>query len=550
MRNSLWTRLMSVFLSVIVVGVIVMIVSVRLSTAAQLRSRVLSDDVAQANALAPLLVGYYSQNGTWIGVETYLASAPQSQNLPATPTDPGMMGPGGMMENWGDWMGVTRTTGPLDDRVAVLDASGKVIADTGQAIVGEQHPAEHASNGAPIVVNGKTVGAVLVGSMIEPVLNPADEDFLRSVNFSILITSVAVGILALVLGSLLFRQMISPLRALSQSARAIAEGDLGQRVPADSDDEIGQVARSFNRMAESLAESDIQRRNMMADIAHELRTPLTVVQGNLEALMDGVYEMTTENVAGIHKQTVVLTRLVADLRDLALAEAGQLRLERKLFSLSDMIVQVTEGLDVQAHEKEVTLKLEAAADLPKVQADEQRITQVLFNLMSNALRHTPVGGTITISTELREERVLVSVRDTGAGIPPEDLPHVFERFYRADRSRARNTGGSGLGLTIAKQIVEAHGGQIWAQSWLGAGSTFAFSLPLSAPVSTLLSSRSRHTPALAPEGSTHPLAPPAGARTGVPRTQVPGDAGVCPHCGQATESDWQLCAYCGMELRE
>ncbi|MBI3163309.1 MAG: HAMP domain-containing protein [Chloroflexi bacterium] len=483
MRNSLWTRLMGVFLGVIVLGVIVMVVSVRLSTAAQLRSRVLSDDVAQANALAPLLAGYYSQNDSWIGVETYLASAPQSQNSPATQTGPGMMGPGGMMGNWGDWMGVTRTSGPLADRVVVLDANGVVIADTGGAILGEQHPAQHASNGAAVVVNGETVGAVLVGSMIEPVLNPADEDFLRSVNLSILITSVAVGILALVLGSLLFRQITSPLRALSQSARAIAGGDLGQRVKLDSDDEIGQVARSFNRMAESLAEADVQRRNMMADIAHELRTPLTVVQGNLEALMDGVYDLTPENVAAVHKQTVVLTRLVGDLRDLALAEAGQLRLEVKVLSLADVIAQVTEGLEVQAHEKEVTLKSELAAGLPKVQADEQRITQVLFNLISNALRHTPAGGTVTTSAELRDERILVSVRDTGTGIPPEDLPHVFERFYRADRSRARSTGGSGLGLTIAKQIVEAHGGQIWAQSWLGAGSTFTFSLPLSSPVS-------------------------------------------------------------------
>lgn len=521
MRNSLWTRLMSVFLGVIIVGVIVMVVSVRLSTAAQLRLRVLSDDVAQANALAPLLAGYYSQQDSWIGVETYLKSAPQPQ------TGPGMMGPGGMMgpemmKNWGDWMGITRTTGPLADRVVVLDATGKVIADTGQAILGEQHPAEHVSNGAPIVVDGKTIGTVLVGSMIEPVLNPADEDFLRSVNLSILITSVAVGILALVFGSLLFRQIMAPLRALSQSARAIAEGNLGQHVVVHSDDEIGQVARSFNRMAESLAESDVQRRNMMADIAHELRTPLTVVQGNLEALIDGVYELTPENIAGIHKQTIVLTRLVADLRDLALAEAGQLRLERKQLSLSDMIVQVTEGLDVQAREKEVTLKLEVAADLPRVQADEQRITQVLFNLISNALRHTPTGGTITISAEAREERVLVSVRDTGTGIPPEDLPHVFERFYRADRSRTRATGGSGLGLTIAKQIVEMHGGQIWAQSWVGAGSTFAFSLPLSASSPQPLS-RPRHT--------------------------LASDHGVCPRCGLATESDWLVCAYCGAELR-
>ena len=515
MRDSLWTRLMGVFLGVIVLGAVVMVVSVRLSTAAQLRRRVLSDDVAQANALATLLAGYYSQNGSWNGVETYLASAPQSQNSPATQMGPGMMGPE-MMEKWGDWMGVTRASGPLADRVVVLNASGVVIADTGRAILGEQHPAEHASSGAPVVVNGETVGAVLVGSMIEPVLNPADEDFLRSVNLSILITSVAVGVLALVLGSLLFRQITSPLRALSQSARAIAGGNLGQRVAVRSDDEIGQVARSFNRMAESLAEADVQRRNMMADIAHELRTPLTVVQGNLEALMDGVYDLTPENVAAVHKQTVVLTRLVADLRDLALAEAGQLRLEVKTFSLADMISQVSEGLEVQAHEKEVTLKLEVAAGLPKVQADEQRVTQVLFNLISNALHHTPAGGTVTISAELREGRVLVSVRDTGTGIPPEDLPHIFERFYRADRSRARSTGGSGLGLTIAKQIVEAHGGQIWAQSWLGAGSTFAFSLPLSTPASPPVTSRPRH---------------------------------ICPKCGQATESDWLLCAYCGAELR-
>jgi signal transduction histidine kinase len=311
---------------------------------------------------------------------------------------------------------------------------------------------------------------------------------------------------------------------LSRAAGAIADGDLGRRVEVRSDDEIGRVARSFNRMAESLAQADAQRQNMMADIAHELRTPLTVIQGNLEALMDGVYDLTPENIAAVHRHTVVLSRLVADLRDLALAEAGQLRLERKPISLAQVIAQVSEGLEAQAREKGVTLKIEASDALPPVEADEQRIAQVLFNLMSNALRHTSSGGTITTSAELRAERplqgngrVLVSVRDTGMGIPPEDLPHVFERFYRADRSRARATGGSGLGLTIAKQIVEAHGGQIWAQSWLGAGSTFAFSLPRSGPNVPPPTSRPRH---------------------------------VCPHCGQVTESDWRLCAYCGVSLIE
>jgi two-component system OmpR family sensor kinase/two-component system sensor histidine kinase BaeS len=476
MKGSLWTRLMGVFLGVIVVGVIVMVVSIRLSTASQLRRRVLSNDVAQANALAALLGSYYSQNGGWNEVELYLASVPQAQTPPTLQMGPGMMGPG-MMDNSGEWMDLTRSTGSLD-RVVVLDDDGEVIADTGLASLGDQHPARHAENAVSIIVSGKTVGAVLVGSMIEPVLNPADEDFLRSVNVSIFITSLTVGILALVLGSLLFRQITSPLRALSKSAQAIAEGDLGQRVVEHSDDELGRVAHAFNRMAQSLADADTQRRNMIADIAHELRTPLTIVQGNLEALMDGVYDLTPENIAAVHKQTVMLTRLVADLRDLTLAETGQLGLERKSISIAAVISQVSEGLEVQAREKDVKLNFEVAGDLPKFPADEQRITQVLFNLMSNALRHTPAGGTITISAERRDERVLVSVRDTGTGIAAKDLPHVFERFYRTDHSRSRTTGGSGLGLTIAKQIIEAHGGRIWAQSWLGAGSTFAFELPL------------------------------------------------------------------------
>ena len=510
---------MGVFLAVSVIGVIVMVSTVRLSTASQLRRRVLSDDVAQANALATLLAGFYSQNGTWDGVVSFLAAAPssatQTSSQPEEMMGP-MMGPQ-MMGHWQQWAQITRTTGSVSDRVVVLDIEGRVIADTGEASLGEQHPLQHTQNGIPILANGVTVGTVLVGSMIEPVLNPAEEDFLRSVNFSIFITSAAVGLLALVMGSLLFRQIISPLQALSQATGAIAEGHLKRRVVVHSDDEIGRVAQSFNQMAESLAHADGQRRNMIADIAHELRTPLAVIQGNLEALMDGVYDLTPENVASVHKQTVVLTRLVGDLRDLALAEAGQLHLERKPVSLQEVISQVIESLESQAREKTVTLKFEVEGSLPNVMADEQRITQVLFNLLSNALRHTSAGGTITTGAELRQERVLVSVRDTGTGIAAEDLPHVFERFYRADRSRARSTGGSGLGLTIAKQIIEAHGGQIWAQSWLGAGSTFAFSLPL----------------------STYTLSP---------ATRQPQH--ICPKCGQATGSDWLLCAYCGAELIE
>jgi len=512
MRRSLWTRLMGVFLGVIVVGVITMVIAIRLTTSTHLQRRVLSDDVAQANALANLMTAYYAQQGSWSGVDEWLAD---TATRPATQEPTAGMGPG-MMGDWmSRWFQTTRSTGPLDDRVILLNAAGEVIADTGGASLDEQHPAAHLQEAAPVVVNGQTVGSVLVGSMIEPALNPADEDFLQAVNLSIFITAAAVGLVALILGSMLFRQITSPLRAVSQAAEAIAAGQLDRRVEVKTADEIGRLAQSFNRMAESLAQADVQRRNMVADIAHELRTPLTVVQGSLEAMLDGVYDLNPENIASIHQQTALLSRLVADLRDLALAEAGQLRLDWQSVDLEAVIAQASNALQSQALEKGVTFKVELPQGLPRIRGDGQRLQQVLFNLVSNALRHTPTGGTVKTAVEVKEDRVVIRVQDTGSGIPAEDLPHVFERFYRVDRSRARSTGGSGLGLTIAKRIVEAHGGQIWAQSWLGAGSTFAFSLPL--------------------VDRGEPPAP-------------PGRRPVCPRCGQVTQDDWRWCANCGADL--
>jgi two-component system OmpR family sensor kinase/two-component system sensor histidine kinase BaeS len=475
---------MGVFLGVIVLGVAVMFIAIKVSATTHLQRRVLSDDVAQANQLAELLSDYYAQQGSWAGVEKLLVDAISSTtgNIPGGMMGPGIMGDGmmgpGMMEWMEGWFQAARSTGPLIDRVVILNPEGIIILDTGGASLNEKHPSEHFQEAVPIDVDGENVGAVLVGSMIEPVLNPADEDFLRSVNLSILITAISVGFLALVLGSLLFRQITSPLRSLSQTAQAIAAGQLGRRVTIETKDEIGQLAQSFNLMAESLAQADVQRRNMVADIAHELRTPLTIVRGNLEALLDGVYDLNLENVASIHEQTVLLNRLVVDLRDLALAESGQLRIKWQPVDIVELVKNVNEGFELQAEEKEVAMKVNTPYVLPRLMGDEQRLNQVLFNLISNALRHTQPGGTISTEIEVMEDHVVIRVQDTGSGIPQEELPHVFERFYRADHSRTRTTGGSGLGLTIAKQIVEMHGGQIFVQSWLGAGSSFGFSLPV------------------------------------------------------------------------
>ena len=481
MRHSLWIRLLTVFLGIIDVGVLVMVISLRFSAATNFSRRVLSTDVAQAQALAPLLAHYYSQSQKWEGVAAFLGTTPQTWTSPS----PGWMMNGmmgrGMMGNWGEWFQAARTVGPTDSRVVVFDTSGRVVADTGKASTGEQHPLARLENGVAISLNNKSIGTVLVGSMIEPVLNPADQDFMDSVNWSILVTTLTVGLLVLVFGSLLFWQITSPLRALTRASEAVAGGKLNQRVQVRSEDEIGRLARSFNHMAESLAQADNQRRNLLADIAHELRTPLTVIQGNLEALLDGVYDLTPENVATVYRQTIVLNRLVADLRDLALAEAGQLKLEPKPVDLAEVTTALSKTLETQAREKGIALQFEVSDAPLMVQADEQRITQVLFNLISNALRYTPTGGAITTTAARSDGRVVVSVRDTGVGISPEELPYVFDRFYRADRSRAFSTDSSGLGLTISKQIIEAHGGQIGAQSSLGAGSTFDFSLPSIAP---------------------------------------------------------------------
>src|SRR3990170_2132045 len=380
MRRSLWTRLMGVFLCVIVVGVITMVIAVRLTTSTHLQRRVLSDDVAQANALANLMAAYYAQQGSWSGVDEWLADTatrPATQE-PTADMGPGMMGPPGMGPGMmGDWMSrwfqTTRSTGPLDDRVVLLSAAGEVIADTGGASLDEEHPAAHLQEAAPVVVDGRAVGAVLVGSMIEPALNPADEDFLQAVNLSIFITAAAVGLLALILGSMLFRQITSPLRAVSQAAEAIAAGQLERRVEVKTADEIGRLAQSFNRMAESLAGADGPRRNMVADIAHELRTPLTVVQGSLEAMLDGVYDLNPENIASIHQQTALVSRLVADLRDLALAEAGQLRLDWQTVELEALVAQATDGLQGQASEKGVTVKVALPQELPRFRGDGQRL---------------------------------------------------------------------------------------------------------------------------------------------------------------------------------
>jgi len=278
-----------------------------------------------------------------------------------------------------------------------------------------------------------------------------------------------------------FRRIAGPLDDLSEAASRVAAGDLGARVeePRRAPRPLRELVRSFNTMAERLAIDEAQRRDLLADVSHELRTPLAVIQGNVEAMIDGVHAADADHLAGVLEETRVLTRLVEDLRTISLAEAGTLTLHREPTDVDALIAEATNSFRSQAARTGVALELDAPDDLPLADVDPVRIREVVSNLVSNALRHTPNGGTIRLTARVEDggRRIAVDVADTGSGIASELLAHVFDRFAKGPGSR-----GSGLGLAIAKDLVEAHGGSISADSPRGAGTTIRFSLPVESPV--------------------------------------------------------------------
>ncbi len=273
------------------------------------------------------------------------------------------------------------------------------------------------------------------------------------------------------------RRSLVPLQRLGTTARHLGRGDLSQRADTTGPSEIRQLAHSFNVMAAELEEAERHRRNLTADVAHELRTPLSNIQGYLEVMKDGLIQPTTESIDTIHGQALLLSSLVEDLRLLAQVDAGELELQSSPAQVGEMLQSGLEAVRPRAKAVGVALSLEVESTLPTVELDPTRIAQAVGNLLENAVTHTPEGGTVSVSALAVADAVEVTVADTGPGIAPHDLPHIFDRFYRADPSRARSTGGTGLGLTIARRLVEAHGGSIEVESVVGQGSRFIIRLP-------------------------------------------------------------------------
>ncbi len=395
----------------------------------------------------------------------------------------------------GSWQGLQNVLN-RQNRGRLREPEPFVLANVqGEVIVGDQNhrpstrlSRQEVNDSVTIVVDDEVVGYVFSPVLrVTPFLNrflqqqskelaENERAFIRSVYRILFVGALVAGILSITLGLLLARSLTRPLKDLTEATHAIAEGDLEQMVPIRSQDEFGELAESFNQMNARLAHARETRQQMTADIAHDLRTPLSIILGHAEALSDSVLPPTHETFDIIHDEAKRLNRLVDDLRTLSLSEAGELPLNRRLYPTQKLLEQVVTSYAQPALKGDIDIKTNFAPDLPEINIDPDRMTQVFDNLLSNALRYTPAGGVITLAARHNNGSVRMAVRDTGAGVSPEELPHIFDRFYRADKSRNRDKGGSGLGLAIARSIVEAHDGTINARSEPGKGLTFVIEL--------------------------------------------------------------------------
>ncbi|MCB8990070.1 MAG: HAMP domain-containing protein [Ardenticatenaceae bacterium] len=446
-RHTLWFRLTAAFLLVAVVGVVVVALLANQATAVGFHAYL---QEAQWSDLRTDLTNLYEQQGNWEGAELLL-----------TAVRPGRGQGGGSL--------------------VLLDENGIEVAAAGGRGA-RPTSAANADTAIDLVVNDRTVGTLLVK---EPGGEGAqtDDKFLTEVNRAVWLGGAASVLLALLLGIILARRLARPLTKLTHATQQMAQGDLAQQVTIRSQGEMGQLAASFNQMAGALAHAEEQRQQLLADVAHELRTPLSIMRGHVEAMLDGVFDISPDNLALVHEETLLLGRLVEDLRTLSLAENNELPLNLRQVDLWPVAQQAVNAFEPLAESEGIQLTIgPRPTPSPLIMADPDRLQQVLGNLIANALRHVVRGEakphTVQLRLAVQGNAVQAFVADNGPGLSPEAQAHVFDRFWRAEGSRTRDQGGSGLGLAICRAIISAHNGRIWVQDTPGGGATFAFELTM------------------------------------------------------------------------
>lgn len=453
--RSLVAKLTLAFLLVGLIGAILVAILVQRYTRREFDQLILDQN---QQILVEVLTNYYTANGSWSGVERVFRAgsrAPQQNPIPG--------------QRWEARRAL----------FTIANAEGEVVFGGDPRAEDTVLTSRDLRKGIPLTVDGENVGWLL----FNPALldrweaNTPEGLFLANVNRAIFLSALVAGGIALLLGGVLAFTMTRSLRELTAATSVLAGGNLGHQVKVRSKDEIGELAESFNQMSAELAQSNELRRKMTADIAHDLRTPVSVILGYTEALSDEKLQASPEIYTVMHTEARHLSRLIEDLKILASADAGELPLVFQTISPVHLLQRTADAYRVQAEEKSIHLEVDAEENLPEIEIDVERMAQVLGNLMSNALRYTPEEGVIKLTAGVSDGYVHLEVADTGPGIAGEDLLHIFARSFRGDKARPQAEGESGLGLAIAKSLVEVQGGSITVQSVEGAGTRFTIKLP-------------------------------------------------------------------------
>lgn len=465
-RLSITTRLILSFLAIIILTLVLFIVVTNRVVYNRFADLVERSGTNFSRRVVPILEQYYQANGSWDGVENLVFNTAGNREggFGRFRQDNGNMPTPGLM--------ITA----LDERFLLIDGD-EIIFDSNPDGIAINKPENLARFGTPVIVNGEQVGTFLVASMMG-ILSESQNIYIARVNSTLIWVGAIAILLVLLVALWQSRSIVQPLREMANASRLLAKGDYNQRVQVQRNDELGDMATAFNQMAVDLSHQSELRRQMMADVAHELRTPLSVLRIDLESMEDGLMEASPENVRALQSEVSYLSNLVDDLRMLSLADAGDLKIEKSPVELNSLVREMVERQQNAARERKIKLTAHYAENEIFVMGDSQRLSQVMVNLLSNAIQHTLPGYEITTKIEVESKIARVSVTNYGTWIPLEDLDRIFDRFYRLERSRNRDQGGSGLGLSIARSLVNAHGGKIWAESVQGESTTFIFTLPI------------------------------------------------------------------------
>lgn len=451
---SMRWRLLGSFGLIILVALGTVAVVSRITTEQEVQTFLGHSGQAGLENVAKALESYYAANRTWQNVKSSFS-----------------MGSGRGQGQGGG-------ANALGRDYILADLSGTILLSPTSTEVGSSIPEETLSQAIKLTVSGDVVGYLIPQGGVLELPDDFEELLIERVNQASLVAGLISGAVAILIALVLAALILRPIRELTKAAKKMAQGDLTQRVEVQGEGEFATLGQTFNQMSQSIQEAENQRMAMTADIAHELRNPLAIQRAHLEALQDGIYPLSQENLTLISEQNHQLTRLVEDLRTLALADAGELALNKRPLNLSQFCQETLIRFEPQAQTKRIQLTANCDSENLIVKVDKERLQQIYDNLMQNALRYTPSEGLIRLTFTKQGDHAICKIHNSGSELSEEALRHLFERFYRSERARDRSSGGTGLGLSIARKLAEAHGGSLTGKNHPSGGVVFELSLPL------------------------------------------------------------------------